>query len=123
MRPVQLILIVMLIGILFLYFNRLRSGLVDRIVVALFVFAGIILAAVPDMTMKIAALVGVGRGADLFMYLALVGLGFFVLVLYSKLRDIESTISELARSVAIDTAREPGAAVDTRASETSPEKE
>ena len=123
MRPVQLILIVMLIGILFLYFNRLRSGLVDRIVVALFVFAGIILAAVPDVTMKIAAFVGVGRGADLFMYLALVGLGFFLLVLYSKLRDIESTISELARSVAIETAREPGPAADTRPSEPSPKKE
>lgn len=123
MRPVQLILIVMLIAILFLYFNRLRSGLVDRIVVALFVFVGIILAAVPDMTMKIAALVGVGRGADLFMYLALVGLGFFVLVLYSKLRDIESTISELARSVAIDTAREPGGAADPHPSEPSPGKE
>ncbi|MCZ6766936.1 MAG: DUF2304 domain-containing protein [bacterium] len=123
MRPVQLILIVMLIGILFLYFNRLRSGLVDRVVVALFVVVGITLAAIPDVTMKIAAFVGVGRGADLFMYLALVGIGFFLLVLYSKLRDIESTISELARSVAIDTAHEPGRAADPRPSEPFPKKE
>jgi len=111
----------MLIGILFLYFSRLRSGLLDRVVVAVFVLVGIVLAAVPDMTMKIAAFVGVGRGADLFMYLALVGLGFFLLVLFSKLRDIESTISELARTVAIDTARQPGSS-DARPSKP-PEKE
>lgn len=107
MRPVQLILIVLVVSMLLLYFNRLRSGILDRVVVLLFAAAGIVMVAIPDLTMKIADLVGVGRGADLFMYLSLLGLGFFGLVLYSKLRHIESTLSDLARNVAVNTAHRP----------------
>ena len=106
-RPVQLILIVMLIVGVFIYFSRLRSGLMDRLVVLLFVVAGIIMAALPDLTTKMASLVGVGRGADLFTYLALVGLAFLGLVLYSRLRDLEATITDLARATAIKNARKP----------------
>jgi len=108
MRPVQLILIVMLIMVIFLYFNRLRSGILDRVLVVAFAVAGMVMAALPDVTMKMAAAVGVGRGADLFMYLALVGFGFFGLVLFSKIRSLEGTITDLARSVAVNNARTPG---------------
>ena len=107
MRPVQLILIVMLIMVIFLYFNRLRSGILDRVLVVAFAVTGMVMAALPDVTMKMAALVGVGRGADLFMYIALVGFGFFGLVLFSKLRSLESTITDLARTVAVRDARTP----------------
>jgi len=106
-RPVQLILIVMLIAAVFLYFSRLRSGLMDRLVVLLFAIVGIFMAALPDVTTRIASLVGVGRGADLFMYLALVGLAFLGLVLYSRIRDLEATITDLARATALNTARTP----------------
>jgi hypothetical protein len=114
-RPIQLILIVLVISVLVLYFNRLRSGILDRVVILLFAIAGIIMAAVPDVTMKLAALVGVGRGADLFMYLALVGVAFFGLVIYSKLRELESTVADLARTIAVRTPHRP-------ASGTSPEE-
>ena len=107
MRPVQFILILMLITVVFLYFSRLRSGLVDRLAVLTFGAVGIIMAIFPDLTMKIAAMVGVGRGADLFIYLALVGLVFFCLVLYSKLRDVESSIAKVVREFAIDQAHLP----------------
>lgn len=107
MRPVQFILIVLVILVIVLYFSRLRSGLLDRVVVVLFAALGITMAAVPDLTMKMAHAVGVGRGADLFMYLSLVGFGFFGLVLYSKLRDLEASITHLARNVAIQTASRP----------------
>lgn len=107
MRPVQFILIIMLIMVVFLYFNRLRSGILDRVLVVAFAVAGMVMAALPDLTMKMAAVVGVGRGADLFMYLALIGFGFFGLVLYSKIRSLEGTITDLARIMAIRDARTP----------------
>lgn len=107
MRPVQLILIVLVVGMLFLYFSRLRSGILDRVVVLLFAAAGIVMVAMPDLTMTLAEAVGVGRGADLFMYLSLLGLGFFGLVLYSKLRHMEATLSDLARNIAVNTAHRP----------------
>jgi len=108
MRPVQPILIVLLIGIVVVYFSRLRSGVLDRLVVLLFAMAGIVMAAVPDLTTRLAGLAGVGRGADLFMYFALLGFGFLGLVLYSKLRDLEASITELARSIAVERATAPG---------------
>jgi small membrane protein len=108
MRPVQPILIVLLITILFLYFGRLRSGMMDRVVVAAFVLLGVVMAAMPNLTTRIAVAVGVGRGVDLFFYMAMIGFGFFGLLLYSRLRDLQNTMTELARAVAIQRVHEPG---------------
>ena len=118
-RPIQLILIVLVISLLVLYFNRLRSGILDRVVILFFAVAGIIMAAIPDVTMKLAALVGVGRGADLFMYIALIGIAFFGLVIYSKLRELESTMAHLARTVAVQAPHRPPADSSSASEETS----
>lgn len=107
MRPVQFILMLLVIGMLALYFSRLRSGVLDRVVVLAFGILGLVMVAVPDMTTRVANFVGVGRGADLFIYLALLGIGFACLLLYSKLRELEASITNLSRTVAIDRARGP----------------
>ncbi len=107
MRPVQLILILLVLGLLVLYFSRLRSGLLDRIAVLTFGVLGIAMAAAPDWTTRVANLVGVGRGADLFIYLSLVGFAFVVLLLYSKLRGIQASLTDLARTIAIERAHAP----------------
>lgn len=107
MRPVQFVLIVMLIGVLVLYFRRLRSGLLDRLVVLAFGMLGIAMVVAPDWTTKAANLVGVGRGADMFFYLAIVGFSFAGLILYSKIRDLEASITQLVRTIAIERAQPP----------------
>jgi hypothetical protein len=94
----------MVAGVLILYFNRLRSGLLDRLVVLVMGLLGIAMVAAPDWTTKLANLIGVGRGADLFFYLAIVGFSFAGLVLYSKIRDLESSITKLVRVLAIERA-------------------
>ncbi len=112
MRPVQFVLILMLIGVVMLYFSRLRSGLLDRVVVLAIGLLGITMVVVPDFTTKVANLVGVGRGADLFFYLAIVGFSFAGLVLYSKIRDLEASITQLVRTIALDRAQSPRARDD-----------
>jgi hypothetical protein len=107
MRPVQFILILLVLGILVLYFNRLRSGVLDRVAVVAFGILGLVMVAVPDVTTRAAHAVGVGRGADLFIYLSLLGIAFICLLLYSKIRDLETTITDLTRSIAIERAAEP----------------
>ncbi|UCH84372.1 MAG: DUF2304 domain-containing protein [Candidatus Latescibacterota bacterium] len=107
MRPVQFILIVLLLFVIYVYFSRLRSGLLDRLIVLLFAAVGIVMTVVPDLTTRIANFVGVGRGVDLFFYLTLLGLAFMCLLLYSKIRDLEATITDLARAVAIKKAKPP----------------
>ena len=107
MRPVQFILIVLLALGTYLYFSRLRSGLLDRVMVLLFAVAGAAMTVVPDFTTKVANLVGVGRGVDLFFYLSILGLAFVCLLLYSRVRQLESSITELARALAIKKANTP----------------
>jgi hypothetical protein len=104
MRPVQFVLILMLIGVLLLYFSRLRSGLLDRLVVLAFGILGMAMVAAPDWTSKVANLVGVGRGVDLFFYLAIVGISFAGLVIYSKIRDLEMHLTQLVRTIALERA-------------------
>ena len=102
MKPVQLILIAfILIGIL-VYFNRLRSGIFDRVLVLLFGAFGVSMLIFPEWTNWLAHSVGVDSGAHLFIYLAILGLGFFCLLLYSRIRDIHAMITDLVRKVAIE---------------------
>ncbi len=108
MRPVQFILIVLLLIVIYIYFSRLRSGMLDRLIVLLFAAVGIVMTVFPDLTTRIANFVGVGRGVDLFFYLTILGLSFMCLLLYSKIRDLESTITDLTRAVAIKKAVPPG---------------
>jgi len=107
MRPVQFILVLLLLAVTLVYFRRLRSGLLDRLIVLVFAGLGIVMTVFPDLTTGLANLVGVGRGVDLFFYLAIVGLGFACLLLYSKIRDLESSITELTRAVAVKKANAP----------------
>lgn len=112
MKPVQLVLIILLLAVLVVYFSRLRSGLLDRVVVLTFALLGFSMAAIPDWTNWLAYRVGVASGAHLFIYLSILGLGFFGLIIYSKLRDLQASITHLTRTIAIQQAVPPADAPD-----------
>lgn len=58
----------------------------------------------PELTTRMAALVGIGRGADLVLYTGLLAtLGGF-LVLNSRLRRVESDLTKLVRELALQDA-------------------
>jgi len=107
MRPVQFVLILLMLGVLMLYFSRLRSGLLDRVAVLLFSMLGIAMIVAPDWTSTVAHMVGVGRGVDLFFYLAIVAFAFSTLILYSKIRELEGSITQLVRQLAIERVQDP----------------
>ena len=119
MRPVQFILVLLVMGVTFFYFNRMRSNATDRFVVFIFGAGGVLLAIFPKITNTLADLVGVGRGADLFIYLSLVGFGFFGLLLYTRIRDLENSLTDLARKTTIRDAHTPQ--IDPPNSEETPE--
>jgi len=85
----------------------MRSRLLDRVIVLLFAILGTLMIAMPEWTTELAHLVGVGRGADLLSYLSMVSFSFIFMLLYCKLRDVESRITELARTIAIQHPRVP----------------
>ena len=55
----------------------------------------------PDVTQRVAELVGVGRGADLVAYLAIVVVMFVLLHYYTKFVELQRQVTELTRELAI----------------------
>jgi hypothetical protein len=101
---VKSILIPLVVGLVFVYFTKVRSQLLDCIVVLLIAGFGIVLVIFPEMANGIAHLVGVVRGADLLMYISLLGIMFLLILVYSKLRELEANITYLVRDTAINRA-------------------
>lgn len=55
----------------------------------------------PDLVTRVANAIGVGRGADLLLYLLVVAFTFATVGLYRKIRDLEDRIAELTRGQAL----------------------
>lgn len=56
----------------------------------------------PETTSILARYVGVGRGADLIVYLALLGLFYLQFRMFAKLETLEREITKIVRKEAID---------------------
>lgn len=56
---------------------------------------------VPDITQRVARLLGVGRGADAVFYISLVGLSYAFFRLYLRMRHLEQEITLLVRKLAL----------------------
>ena len=81
-----------------------RSSPAIRASLFAIVIAGLVFVWFPDMTNRIAKLVGVGRGADLVMYVWIVVNLLLVLRLHLKLRDQSETLTKIARRIALSEA-------------------
>ena len=60
----------------------------------------------PDLTTRIAQLLGIGRGADLVLYTLAVAFLAAVFHFYRKFRQLEGEITSLVRHVALTSAEE-----------------
>ena len=98
---VKFVLIPLVVGLVFVYFAKIRSQLLDSLVVLLIAGFGIALVIWPEMASGLAHLVGVGRGTDLLMYISLMGIMFLLILIYSSLRELEANITHLARDIAL----------------------
>ena len=110
MRPIQYLLTLMLIPAVMLYVRTLHSRLLDRLLVASIGLAGVILVTWPNTSQRLADLAGVDRGVDFVMYVALLGLGYLFLMLFTKQRETEVRLTQIARELAIAQARRPESA-------------
>ena len=107
MMPIQPLLVMLLISGVVLYFRKLRSKLRDRvIVIGLFLTATLFIMR-PALANSLAELAGVGRGADLFFYVSIPGLAFGLLLLLSRLRDMEQRMTLLMHELSLLQAQSP----------------
>lgn len=106
MIPIQPVLILLLVIVAAGFPLRKRSRLMDRLVVATLAASAAVLVASPGTSTAVAHLLGVGRGVDLVIYVSLLGVGFFLLVGFSRLREMEQQLTEIARQLALLTAED-----------------
>lgn len=75
-----------------------RSVPIVRFGLLAIVAAGYLFIWMPELTNEIARLVGIGRGADLMMYLWILLSLFLILKLHIKLRELSEMTTKLARA-------------------------
>jgi len=97
----QLIFTAVLIGVLLVAFAQLpHIPFVGGMVICAALFGGYILW-VPEHATYLANLIGIGRGADLLLYLWILISCFILLLLYLNLRQQFESITRLARKMAL----------------------
>jgi hypothetical protein len=86
----------------------LRGGRGRRIaLLSLFVWTAAVLAvAWPDLTTRIARILGIGRGADLLIYLLSLAFAVSAFHFYNRVHQLESSITDLVREIALREATE-----------------
>lgn len=68
----------------------------------IFWIAFVSIVSVPNITQRIADMIGIGRGVDLVMYISLAVLFFLVFKLYIKVEGVKRNIAEVARKQTLD---------------------
>ena len=102
MTLIQVILSAGIIIIAVYMYLRLRSTLFDLILIFLFLVTGFVFVIFNEITDKMAHFMGISRGADMIFYLSILFLFFLILKLYSRLRRVEQSLTELVRKKSID---------------------
>ena len=106
MTLIQVILTAGIIVIAAYMYLRLRNTLFDLLLIFLFLVTGIVFVMFNEITDKIAHFLGISRGADMVFYLGILFLFFLILKLYSRMRRIEQSLTELVRKKSIDEVEE-----------------
>jgi hypothetical protein len=104
MRIAQLFLMVIILGLLWLALHHRSSteARAFRRIAFLGLTLLIVLAVLfPDVLTNIANTFGIGRGADLVIYLVSIGLLFFSVSAYLKFGDLDRRITLLSRHIAL----------------------
>ena len=88
--------------------SGVRSRAWALILLAVLSALGMLAILVPEWTTLAANAVGVGRGADLLIYLLITTLAFVILMVYTRVRLLQSQVTRLARAISIQGAALPG---------------
>jgi len=104
MTVIQIILVAFSAFALFGVVSRFRRGdlTLTRLCLWIVFWAAVIFVTLrPDTTSRLATRLGVGRGADVAVYLALVAAFYLLFRLYVKIEEVERQITKLTRETAL----------------------
>lgn len=104
---IQVILILSTVGVLLLLLRQratARTRAWKKLIMVALALAAVTSILNPELTTKVANLVGVGRGADLILYLLVAVFLYVTVGFYLRFRDLERQLTVLARRLAVDEA-------------------
>jgi len=107
MSGIQLILLTGVAFICLYFVIRVRKKSVDLFFLTLMIGAAIVFIIWPDVTNRIANWLGVGRGADLIFYTSILIFWFVILKLYTRIRQLEKSFTQIIREDALRKASPP----------------
>ncbi len=105
MSIIQFLIIVFALFAITRTVRQFRKGVVTRtwllFWILFWIVAGVV-AALPQTADALARVVGVGRGADVVIYLSLVVIFYLIFRLYVKIEQVEGEITHLVRKLSVD---------------------
>ncbi|MBD2699764.1 DUF2304 domain-containing protein [Spirosoma sp. BT702] len=108
LTPIQLLLSALLLVVAVASLRLFRNRLLYRLFFIGIVFTGILFVAVPILPVYLATKLGVGRGVDLVFYLLFTGFLLLIAVLYRRLLQHDTMLTQIIRQNAIKHHRSPG---------------
>ena len=111
MKPIQFILVPVLLFLIILFWRKLKGHpflkwLVSGILTLMMVFTIFL-----ESSTKIANTLGIGRGVDFVTYVALLSLTIVCIFLYLRTVRLERMITEMVRENAISEVRKKGGSI------------
>lgn len=100
-QPIQIILSVGILLLTVIVFIKIPNRRYLKLLFLALACVGLIIIYFPDFSTKVANVLGVGRGADLIMYLGFINILTLNLLLYIKYRALKGKFTELTREIAI----------------------
>jgi small membrane protein len=107
MTKFQVLGIASLLFILISYLRKFRQPALDKLFIGFLMATGIFFVLDPEITNQLAHFLGIGRGADLIFYLAILGFGYIVLLLYSKIKKLEDQLTQIVRKQSLESIKLP----------------
>src|SRR6478672_6568602 len=107
MTVIKILLIIGVVGLLLFLLRSHgtnRGGAYVKIGMAVFLAFAAYAVIRPEDVTWVAGLLGVGRGADLVLYVLVVGFGFFAISTYLRFKELELKYARLARAIALNEA-------------------
>jgi small membrane protein len=104
---IKFVLITLLSSLLLYALGQYRRSRPVAVGIIICCVAGIVLVMAPDLSTNIANLLGVGRGADLVIYLVAIVTLAGIFNLHLRIRASDQLVTELARAFAVKTAHRP----------------
>ncbi len=108
MTSIQGILVAFLLAAAMIASFAFKARIAYRLLAVVLLSGAVVLVLFPDLTTRVAHLLGVGRGTDLLLYVSLIAGLHVALLLYLRTRELERKLTEQTRAIAIRNAQSAG---------------